>query len=697
MAMSKRWRLRILYSFLTLISLAVVALLWLFLPPHWFSLRISPFDDVADTVSLKYSPLFHFDIGTVDVNNDSFLDIFTVNCFCQQSLLVNQGDGSYTDELAIRGLSHNPETPYFECTVNPGSRPGSFPPGIHIYNVAYGPRTVPSSVQVVHWKKGGEVDRISGVIELHSAVRMIEAWNTSVDTSREIASASLWKHRLAFEGKPSEDEGRIVFYPSDPPIFAINYRYQLFVNDGSRPEHIYLGKEAVTPRDSQFLLTLGDRHGFAWADYNKDGSVDLFIARGGMKGRLAKYQEVDNYNDEVFRQDAGKFNNVIESTGIKKNGHRGRQSMWVDVNQDGCLDLYLVNYKSKNQLYMNQGDGTFIDVAREKGLDLVDGDVAAWLDYDKDGDMDMVVGGKRDEVYNNQRGIFRRVVLKKTGRNCLDLTLGDYDNDLDLDLLVMHRDPILGGAGWGSAVLYENVGGEYLEVEPGGVCGFPNRGMGACWIDYDNDGLQDIYMAGEGLFRNSGDGSYEKTRLLSDPALLKKQLVKEVFHWFDHNNDGFQDAVIVREYGGLCRLGEKLLNKFGLADRESWVKFNNKMNYSFRFHENHIRQGNWISILLQGTASNREGIGCKLLITAGDLKQYREVGFNGRVYRSQSRRRIIFGLDQNELIDEIKVQWPGGIEQILSDVAPNKLLTISEPLAESTEPDRLSSSALPGG
>jgi len=638
-----------------------------------------PFEDVADQVDLHYSPMYHFDLGVADLNSDSFLDIFTVNCFCRQNLLINQGDGTFSEQLAAVGLSQDNRAPSFECMPANQVPEKIDLPGLHIYNISGGVDAKPPFSQIISWRKGEGVSGVRGSVSLYSKPALVEATATSVKITTQPSLTSLSKHTLAFQAEPGAKAGRIVFRPALPPIIAVHYHYEITITGGCGNQAIYLGRDAVNPASSNFQLTLGDRHGFAWADYDKSGSVDLFIARGGMRGKLGEYQKVEKYNDELFRNEAGFLTDVAEEAGIIKTDGRSRQSMWVDVNQDGFSDLYILNYQSANQLYLNLGDGTFREAAREFGLDMTAGDVAAWLDYDQDGDPDLVIGGFTDLLYVNQEGAFRPVVLKKVGLECLDMTIGDFDNDLDQDLWITHRKRSPGARVEGTNHLFENNGSTFEEILNLKQLGLSKTGLGAAWVDFDNDGCLDIYIAGEGIFRNQGGSTFTRTGLLTPAAWRRKSMTREFFCWFDADNNGYPDLVSVKEFGRVEFTLRRFMDRIGLGSRNPPMGLLDKLRYHYGFYRNQNQGNNWLALVLQGTRSNSEGTGAKIYLTAGGMKQYREAGFNGRIYRSQSSERVHFGLSDLELVESVEVVWPSGIRQVVTKIKANQILSLQEP------------------
>ena len=127
----------------------------------------------------------------------------------------------------------------------------------------------------------------------------------------------------------------------------------------------------------------------AWADFNGDGLLDVYITRGGLKGNMGRFPKM--FSDELMCNRGNSFENCITSSGIRKNNNRGRAAEWIDHNADGLLDVFIGNEITPNQLFEQRSDGSFSDVASELGLDVADSGPFVWLDVDNDGDMDLLI------------------------------------------------------------------------------------------------------------------------------------------------------------------------------------------------------------------------------------------------------------------------------------------------------------------
>ena len=200
----------------------------------------------------------------------------------------------------------------------------------------------------------------------------------------------------------------------------------------------------------------------------------------------------------------------------------------------------------------------------------------------------------------------------------------------------------------------------------------PYLGMTAMFLDYDNDGYLDLFLANghldnnvkeydsmadyaqkNQLFRNNGDGTFREVTDISGPGFR----LKGVSHGAalgDYDNDGDID-LFVSNSNGPCSL---LRNEGG--------------------NRNH-----WLMIRTVGTKSNRDGIGARIRVIAGDLVQMKEVK-HSYGYLSSNDPRVVFGLGEEHSVDEVTIHWPSGIVQVLKDIDADQILTVQE-ASESTK------------
>ena len=374
----------------------------------------------------------------------------------------------------------------------------------------------------------------------------------------------------------------------------------------------------------------GDGHGTAFGDYDNDGDLDLYVANWFR-------------NSVLYRNNGnGTFTDVTSTAGVGDTG-LPVGIVWLDYNNDGFLDLYVVNQTRANALFRNNGNGTFTDVAVSAGvIGIGTGEGASAGDYDNDGDLDLYVAngaGPNMLFRNNGNGTFTNVATLAgvdDSESSRGAVWGDYDNDGDLDLYVVN---------WGPNRLYRNNGnGTFTDVAASAGVVNDANGHGAAFGDYDNNGYLDLHVANGVLYRNRGDGTFEE---VSTTARVTAWGITSA--WGDYNNDGYLDLYIAGP-------GEDHL------------------------YQNEGTSNFWLKLILIGTESNRSAIGTRVTLYAGANTQIREVG-SGSGYGSQDSLTVEFGLGQSVPSGGIDIQitWPSGAVQSLSNLAANQTITLAEP------------------
>jgi len=432
--------------------------------------------------------------------------------------------------------------------------------------------------------------------------------------------------------------------------------------------------------------------GAAAGDYNNDGFPDLYVSNFGPK--------------VLYRNNGdGTFTDVTRQAGVADGDKLGAGVCFLDIDGDGNLDLFAADYvkftfathvpwshgdypeyagpkvypPERQTLFRNNGDGTFSDVSEAAGIaqHLGKGMGMVCADYDNDGDTDIfllndVFGnfcfqndgtGKFEEVsllngfkYNGEGG-----VLGSMGVDC-----ADYDNDGWLDFYQTSYQGEL-------PVLFRNLGNGALEdatLRTGAGQGTFNCVKWGCgFVDFDNDGHRDLFIA-KGhlqdrvdeydkttsfrarnvLLRNRGDGTFEDVSDRCGDGLLPVFSSRGAA-FDDLDNDGDVDVVVLntRDRPTVLR---NMLNEMG--------------------SKNH-----WLQVRLQGVKTNRDGVGARIRVVAGDLTQIDEV-HSGRSYQSHWGSRLHFGLGGHDRVDRIEVRWIGGGADILENVRVDQLLTIIE-------------------
>jgi hypothetical protein len=497
--------------------------------------------------------------------------------------------------------------------------------------------------------------------------------------------------------------------------------------------------------------------GVALFDYDLDGYLDVYLVGGAAIPSLSK--DSPAYWNRLFHNNRdGTFTDVTAKAGLAGSGY-GSGVAVGDYDNDGWPDIFLANVTG-NQLFHNNGDGTFTDVTEKAGVAgaTLDGKKmwsvgAGWFDYNNDGLLDLFVvnyckwevnkdpycqlktgvRGFCDPKYyqpthntiyrNNGDGTFTDV-SKETGISAymgkgMSVTFADYDGDGYLDAFVANDTT--------QNFLFHNLKGKKFEdiaLQAGvgyGPSGKARSGMGADFRDVNNDGSPDIWHTAVEreefpLFLNRGGGDFEDVTVLSG---LGK--TSEMSGWgngiMDFDNDGWKDLFVARanvldniselnparhypEPNAVFRnLGDgKFVNvsqtagpDFQLEAAHRGVAFGD-LNNDGRldvvvsvlngpaklFHNISDPKKHWILLKLSGTKSNRMAIGAQIRLTAEDgSRQWNEVT-TAVGYASASDSRVHFGLGQNQKIKEIEIRWPSGSKQVLHDLEVDRILSIEE-------------------
>ena len=380
-----------------------------------------------------------------------------------------------------------------------------------------------------------------------------------------------------------------------------------------------------------------------WGDYDNDGDPDLYVSRN------------DYRPNRLFRNNgAGSFTDV--SSAPLNDALCGGGAAWVDYDRDGDLDLYLSQLVSGNKLFRNDGGGVFVDATSGPLGDTLETFSSVWGDYDNDNIPDVYLvnfDGPNKLLHNNGNGSFTDVTTAPLAiaSHSSAADWGDYDNDGDLDLFVAVSWSLL------SDKLFRNDGGGvFTDVTPASMTNWDYTG-GAAWGDYDNDGDLDLFAVNgqneaNKLFRNNGGGSFTVAyqgnliNPLSDQACNGRGAT-----WADYDRDGDLDLYLANFYGYGCRS---------------------------RLFRNEIGDNNhWLQVKPVGTISNKASIGARVRIVSGSLKQIREIttvsgGGN------QGPAIAAFGLGAATTIDSLIVRWPSDTVRVFTSVPADTLLTVYE-------------------
>ncbi|RCT54443.1 FG-GAP-like repeat-containing protein [Winogradskyella sp. KYW1333] len=386
-----------------------------------------------------------------------------------------------------------------------------------------------------------------------------------------------------------------------------------------------------------------------WVDIDNDGDNDLFITSDNSGIRL-----FENLGNMVMSE-------ITSTSGMLSDNFPYYGASWGDYNNDGFLDIFLSirDVDIPSILYKNNGDNTFTLANIEAGL-LTEGFMSfcsVFIDYDNDGDQDIYVSN--DKIYNpnllyrnNGDGTFTEVGQESNTDLYIDAmttTVGDINNDGWFDIYVTNDND-------DSVLLLNNADGTFSDTTSLYGVSFNSIGWGALFLDADNDTDIDLYVSGE------TDGSY--------PQYLSSAFYE------NQNGNSFQlnNSAIPNDFAESYSNATGDINNDGFPD----IIVNNINHENIFVWYNKSNNGkNWLKVKLEGTTSNRNGIGSFIEISVDGNKQYRYTCL-GEGYLSQNSATQHFGLGNQTMIDYIKVKWLSGTEDILYNVTVNQTLNILE-------------------
>ena len=424
-----------------------------------------------------------------------------------------------------------------------------------------------------------------------------------------------------------------------------------YAQENGQDIFFYKNNNGIFTKMNYNISDTNDSKQIIWVDYDNDGDKDVFIANFNALNRL-----FNNNGNFVFTE-------VTTAAGFPNVNKYTYGAAWGDYNRDGFLDVFLCSKDpsktTPNELYKNNGDGTFINISSSAGISNVGHQTfcAAFFDYDNDGDQDIYLANDRvintNILYrNNDDGTFTDVSVASgtnVGLNAMSTTIGDYNQDGWMDIYVTNTSE-------GNALLYNNGDGTFTDTASVTGTIFNSIGWGAIFYDIENDTDTDLYVSGmldgsngmlpSALYVNQGNNTFSipnNVGLNNDDASSFANACGDV------NNDGYMDIAVVNQ---------SLRNTF------LWQYSGSTLN-------------NWLKINLQGTSSNKDGIGSKIEVFANGKSQYRYT-LCGEGYLGQNSNYELFGLKDATNIDFIKIKWLSGVEDIINNVAINQAITIVE-------------------
>jgi hypothetical protein len=494
--------------------------------------------------------------------------------------------------------------------------------------------------------------------------------------------------------------------------------------------------------------------GVAVFDYNKDGRPDIFFTNGANIETLKK--DAPKYSNHLYRNDGnGVFTDVTKEAGLTGTGYDIAVAVG-DYDNDGYVDLFVAGVHG-NTLYHNNGDGTFSDVTAKAGLNhSVDpqygplwSSAAAWVDVNNDGLLDLFVvnylqwdikkeplcptqgaydyctptlyKGQPNQLFLNKGdGTFEDVSEKwgiraRVGKG-MGVGMADYDLDDRPDLFVTNDTSY--------NYLFHNLGNKFEEVafqqgvalvEDGGFI----SGMGLDFRDYNNDGYPDIvFVALDNqtfpLFQNKGGKGFEEVTYSSGMRKLSRAMAGYGPGFYDFDNDGWKDLFVSRGHVESLGTSSYQIDQYNTVFRNpgatgQWQALTAEAGLEASPPARHRGcafgdfdgdgridvvvtalgkdaeiwmnrsegSGHWLDIALEGAKSNRDGIGARIKVVTSAGAQYNHMTTSVG-YASSSYGPVHFGLGSDTKAKLVEIHWPSGIVQTLQDVAGDRLLKVKE-------------------
>jgi enediyne biosynthesis protein E4 len=452
-----------------------------------------------------------------------------------------------------------------------------------------------------------------------------------------------------------------------------------------------LDPEAAIKERSDGFLNGG--RGACFVDIDGDGDDDIYVSGPG--------------KDQLFRNDGNmSFTDITDAAGLGDMGY-GMACASGDLDNDGDADLIVTNYKSYMGIWRNNGDSTFTNITNISGIDDTGPHTGiALADFNGDGLVDIFLAEYQkfnDRIYKNLGNLTFKDMTATSWITDYDYgfqpVVADYNGDGLPDIYVAND--------FGPDTLWKNDGNfTFADVSLISGAYDPRGGMGASWVDFNSDGDPDLFVTNygqDGLWDNRGGAFYD----VANQSGVDDPWTGWGTAWIDFDLDGDLDLVVVNgnvdgqlewqqpdklfrndgngtftdvsensgadsvEVGRGLAVGD--LDGDGRVDM--YVLNNNCP--ALLLHNQLPTTNSYLRVRLQGTVSNRDGIGAEVEVVAGASKEYQNLAA-GSSYLSSNSKTLVFGLGDQTTASDVLVKWPSGLKQSLRNVAANQTITIVE-------------------
>ncbi len=449
-----------------------------------------------------------------------------------------------------------------------------------------------------------------------------------------------------------------------PDIYMTGYRHSVLLHNNGDGTFTDVTEKAGVGNDGNWGTAAG------WFDYDRDGKLDLLVTnyvkydvdhpvlcgdiRPGLRDvpRVSSYCHPDNFPGTSMRlyhnNGDGTFTDVTEKARLINSDGKSLAVVLADLNNDGWPDIFIANDTQRNFLYYNNGDGTFRDATYKSGAG-----------FSEEGRPEAGMSADAADVMNN-------------GLPYL------FVSHLDFELNRLYRNN--GDGTFTDATIASGIGQSDIL----------NSAFGAKFFDFDNDGWRDLlvvnghildnialfhpevkYEEEKKLYRNTGNGNFVDASK-TQGADFRAPRVGRGLAVGDYDNDGWldflvsnngEDAQLFRNDGGTY-LKSEISDSKSASEPLSVGKAGGGKNH-------------WLGVRLVGTKSNRDAIGARLKLVAGDFISYDQSN-GGMSYCSAQDPRIYFGLGAHDHIDSLEIRWPSGSAETFKDLAADQIVTITE-------------------